>query len=333
MTNPRNAIVAVTYRCNCRCMMCNIWKRESEQELNPEVFDRLPPSLSSINITGGEPFLRKDLSEIISVIKKRCRNPRIVISTNGLNPVLIEQRLKEIMRIEPRVGVRISVDGIGGVHDSVRGIEGAFKHAMESAEILKKLGIADAGLAFTVLDENVHHLKKVYDLSRDLGFQFAVSIAENSDVYFDTNNIQFTFERDLLRRQLEGIIHDQLQRWNVKDWFRAHFLYGLYDFHKGKSPLTYCSAADDFFFFDPKGNVYICPILDRKLGNLCENSFGEIWNSVATVTARKFAVNCPRQCWMACTATPFIRSRMFRSLMWIITKKISAHMNLTIIKT
>jgi MoaA/NifB/PqqE/SkfB family radical SAM enzyme len=76
------AAIITTYRCNAACRMCNIWKfpTRAGREITPEVLAKLP-ALRFCNITGGEPFLRDDLPEIIAVLKKRAR--RIVISTNG----------------------------------------------------------------------------------------------------------------------------------------------------------------------------------------------------------------------------------------------------------
>lgn len=329
---PKSAVVAVTYRCDSRCIMCNIWKAGGGEELPPEVFGRLPASLAVINITGGEPFLRQDLAELIRVIKKKCRSARMVISTNGLRPHSMEAQLKEIMRFEPGIGVRISLDGMGKMHDVVRGTSGAYDRAMESAEVLNKLEIEDRGFAFTILDRNAHQLKAVYDLSRTLGMQLAVSIAQGSAIYFQIEGVEPKVDASVICGHLEQVVSDQMRRWNVKDWFRAYLLEGLYSFYKGKSPLLGCSAADDFFFLDPAGNIYICPMLDMKLGNIRESPFEDVWNSAATCEARKYAASCPRRCWMACTVTPFIKRHLLSVLLWIAVKKTRAHLGQKIIE-
>ncbi len=331
MKNPKYAVIAVTYRCNGRCVMCNIWKATDHVEADAEIYGRLPQSLKTINVTGGEPFLRLDLPKIISIISRRCKNPRIVISTNGLLPRLIEEKLGEIARIHPRIGVRISVDGIGEIHDVIRGVSGSFDRAMESVDICKKIGVSDLGLGFTVLENNVGQLKSIFDLTKKLGIQLAVSIAQNSEVYFRVDNLAPISQRQILKDGLEAIVSDQLKRFNIKEWFRAYFLSGLYQFSAGKSPLLKCTAASDFFFMDPKGDVYICPILDRKLGNLAQTSFEEIWGSGPAIAARGFAAACSRRCWMACTAAPFIKCNMSEALAFIMKNKLRAHLGKEII--
>lgn len=68
------ASIIVTYRCNARCQMCNTWKYPSrgEEEIGVEVYEKLP-FMETVNVTGGEPFLRDDLNEIISLLKKKPR--------------------------------------------------------------------------------------------------------------------------------------------------------------------------------------------------------------------------------------------------------------------
>ena len=77
-----NGTVIVTYRCNARCNMCNRYKKPSkpEEELTVETIKKLP-QMYFTNITGGEPFIREDLGDIVRELYKK--SDRIVISTNG----------------------------------------------------------------------------------------------------------------------------------------------------------------------------------------------------------------------------------------------------------
>ena len=77
-----NGTVIITYRCNARCTMCSRYKAPSrpEEELSLAVLEKLPP-MSFTNITGGEPFIRQDIPDIVRELYKK--SDRIVISTNG----------------------------------------------------------------------------------------------------------------------------------------------------------------------------------------------------------------------------------------------------------
>ena len=77
------ACLIVTYRCNAKCYMCNTWQHPTtkSQEFTPSLVDKLPGELAFINITGGEPFLRNDIEQVIQIAITKAK--RIVISTNG----------------------------------------------------------------------------------------------------------------------------------------------------------------------------------------------------------------------------------------------------------
>src|SRR5262245_64459831 len=114
---PHNAIVAVTLNCNARCTMCDIWQNDMKDEIGPDVFDRLPASLRDINLSGGEPFLRRDLPEILAAIKSTNSKVRLVISTNGFQPARTKEMLPALRRADPKLAVRVSIDGLDGTHD------------------------------------------------------------------------------------------------------------------------------------------------------------------------------------------------------------------------
>src|SRR4030043_1193673 len=117
MTRPKEITLAVTYRCNSKCSMCNIWKITEFDDLPAEEYAKLPSSSLTINITGGEPFLRKDLVEVIRQIHKAAPNSRIVISSNGFLTDRITQVLSEVRKFHPKIGIGVSVDGIGEGHE------------------------------------------------------------------------------------------------------------------------------------------------------------------------------------------------------------------------
>ncbi len=86
-------MLALTYRCNAHCTMCDVWRLSDHgYELEPELFAKFPTCLRNVNITGGEPFMRKEIAQIIGVLRKSNPKLRMVISTNGLAPKLIRPR-------------------------------------------------------------------------------------------------------------------------------------------------------------------------------------------------------------------------------------------------
>jgi len=119
------ACLIVTYRCNAKCYMCNTWKHPSkkEEEFTPELVDKLPDDLNFINITGGEPFLRKDIEEIVA--KALTKTKRLVISSNGY---FTDRTIKLFKRFGNKVGIRISIEGLPAANDELRGLKNGFDH-------------------------------------------------------------------------------------------------------------------------------------------------------------------------------------------------------------
>ncbi|RPJ42320.1 MAG: radical SAM protein, partial [Candidatus Latescibacterota bacterium] len=106
---PIDVVLATTYRCNARCIMCNIWKNPSENDLLPEEYRFLPTSLRYVNVSGGEPFLRDDIPEIVRVVKERAPSSEIIISSNCFLPDRVERSMREALKIDPTIGVGISI--------------------------------------------------------------------------------------------------------------------------------------------------------------------------------------------------------------------------------
>ena len=102
-----NGTVIVTYRCNARCTMCNRYKCPSKpnEEISIETIKKLP-KMYFTNITGGEPFIREDLQDIVEELYKK--SDRIVISTNGF----FTDRIIAMAKRFPNVGIRISIEGL-----------------------------------------------------------------------------------------------------------------------------------------------------------------------------------------------------------------------------
>ena len=146
---PTEAYLAVTFRCNCRCRMCDVWRKDPVPEVEPSFYLRLPASLKLVNLTGGEPFLRADLPEIAEAVTERCPGVTLHVSTNGLATDRIVESSLRIRRVNRRVGVRISLDGLGAEHDRVRGVPGAFKKAEGTMQALQQAGLRDLGTAAT----------------------------------------------------------------------------------------------------------------------------------------------------------------------------------------
>ena len=329
---PTDAPLAITFKCNSKCVMCDVWKSPTREELKPEHYAKMPPSLKDINITGGEPFLREDLAEIVAALHKACNGPRLIFSSNGLAPKLIETRLKESMKTGARLAMRISIHGIEGRHDEVMRVPRAFQRAMETVDVLKSLGLRDIGLSFTGSNHNVDQLLEVYALSRKLDIEFVFcGIAHNSETYFGSEN-QDIVDKELFQKQIASMVQLDLKSPNIKKWFRAYYEVGICQHaFTGKRDIP-CRAAEKFFWMNAVGDIYPDMVLDRKLGNIREKSFEEIWTGKEAIEFREElrTQGCPTPCWMVCTVAPYMKEHKARCAMWVVKNKLRSHLGLPI---
>ncbi|MBA1332247.1 radical SAM protein, partial [Candidatus Endoriftia persephone str. Guaymas] len=106
------------------------------------------PSFKFVNVTGGEPFVRRDLEDIVETLYKK--SDRIVISTSGFH----YKRIIRLIERFPNIGIRVSIEGLSQRNDDLRGREGGFDRGLKTLFALKEMGNQDIGFGITVSDNN-----------------------------------------------------------------------------------------------------------------------------------------------------------------------------------
>ena len=143
--HPTDASIILTYRCPMKCKMCNIWFNPTNKSEEIKASDlRTLPKLKFINLTGGEPFVREDLAEIVEECYRHT--DRIVISTSGW----FEDRVVALAKKFPNIGIRISIEGLSCKNDELRGHAGGFDKGLRTLLTLKEMGLKDIGFGCTV---------------------------------------------------------------------------------------------------------------------------------------------------------------------------------------
>ena len=243
-----NGTVIVTYRCNARCTMCNRYKCPSkpEEELNIETIKKLP-KMYFTNITGGEPFIREDLPDIVRELYKK--SDRIVISTNGF----FTDRIIKLCKEFPNVGIRISIEGLEETNNKIRGLDDGFNKGYSTLKKLVEMKHPDVGFGMTVQDSNAKDLVALYNLSNELNMEFATASLHNSFYFVESKNI--IKDRLMVAKEFERLINKLIESKSPKKWFRAYFNHGLINYIFGQKRLLPCDMAFDTFFIDPYGDV------------------------------------------------------------------------------
>ncbi|HXQ20696.1 MAG TPA: radical SAM protein [Candidatus Acidoferrales bacterium] len=315
--------VISTYRCNSRCAMCYIWKHPTlpDEEVSVATLAQLPGGFDNLNVSGGEPTLRKDLPELIDALSPKARITEI--SSNGLH----WQRLEPIIKKHPNVKVRFSLEGFEKTNNAIRGEDDGFNTKVAGLRRLKELGGTDLGFATVIQDDNVEELAALYRFASEQGFELSTSALHNAFQFHKSDNIPYNRLR--LAKQVEQLITAMLRKNDVKTWFRAYLNLGLIRKILGQDRLIPCTAATDFMFIDPWADVYACNVRnDLLLGNLNRQSWTEILESPKAAEMRAKVAACTQNCWMVTTARTAMRNPVLpqlpklQPLRWVIANKL-----------
>lgn len=197
--DPVNVTFSVTRRCQSRCRTCSIWQAERMDEMSLREIEELFRSIGwtyFFNISGGEPFLRDDLPEIVALACRHLRPSVIHIPTNALLPERIESqtsRMLETIEAEAPgtvLTIKPSFDGVGRLHDEIRGVPGNFEKLLDTLARLKALRALHASLSVgvgTVVSRfNVDRLDETIAFAKDLAVDTYINeIAEEREEFFN----------------------------------------------------------------------------------------------------------------------------------------------------
>jgi MoaA/NifB/PqqE/SkfB family radical SAM enzyme len=317
MKTKLHGSIIVTYRCNAKCNMCNVWHHPStrQEEIGLETFEKLPEMFFA-NVTGGEPFIRKDLPDIIAILRRKSR--RIVLSSNGY----FTQRIISLFKKYPDIGIRISVEGLPKTNDSIRGIPEGFDRTLRTLLILREMGVKDIGFAMTLQDINAPDLTYLYHLAKALGYEFATASLHNSHYFHKLDNRIGDVEA--VAEQIQKLIQLMLKSKRPKEWFRAYYNHGLIHYIRGNPRLLPCEMGEDGFFLDPFGDILACNGMNEKMtmGNLKHQTWEDIWRSRQATDVRETVRSCTKNCWMIGSAAPAIWRHPVKPMRWVAANKL-----------
>ncbi|MBR4213532.1 MAG: radical SAM protein [Bacteroidales bacterium] len=312
--------IIVTYRCPMHCKMCNIWANPTNpaEEFAPSLLEKLP-RMHSVNITGGEPFIREDIEEIVKIL--RTKTDRIVFSTSGW----FSDRILALAKKYPDLGFRISIEGLSVKNDELRGRQSGFDKGLRTLLELRRMGVKDIGFGITVSNNNSGDMLDLYELNKNLKMEFATASFHNS-FYFHKYDNQVT-NLDEVCANFDELIQRLMKENNPKSWFRAFFNLGLINYVRGGRRMLPCEAGSENFFLDPFGNILPCNGMEERcwfaaMGNLKEASFEEIWNGPQAAAVREKVAHCPKNCWMIGSVSPVMHKYLRQILPWVVKNKL-----------
>ena len=156
-------------RCNCRCVMCDIWKREANDQIRVQDLERHRTSLENLGVrhvvlTGGEPLMHNDLSALCNFFSER--HIHLTLLTTGL---LLQRRAEEVATLFN--DIIVSLDGPQEIHDAIRRVSGAYNLIHKGVAAVRQHNPSIPITCRTTVQKSNHrHLRATVDAARTLGF-------------------------------------------------------------------------------------------------------------------------------------------------------------------
>jgi len=281
---PITASFEITYNCNARCEHCDLGDYVKEPRLGPEEFARWVPELSPavVQISGGEPLLRKDLPDIVRAMRARDPIPVFIITTNV--SLLNEEKYLELRE----AGIdqfSFSLDYPDTRHNEFRHLKGNFEHIRDLCKKLSRYGNRDIVLACVAQSDNMRDLPRIAELARewgvDVNFSTYNSLRTGKEHYLinkkdDLAELRSIVDR-LVKMQKDGypILTSE---WTLRQMIKF--------FETGRAP--HCQAGRRFLIVNPWAKLTPCGmfretydsqekiIRDFSRTNHCEKCFTAI---------------------------------------------------------
>ncbi len=294
--SPPFLVLFINSICNMKCEHCFYWQSlNGRDDLSKEELFALSRSLGQIenlNLSGGEPFLRKEFAEICAQFIRYNGVRQIYVPTNGYFTDKTIEQVEQTLR-EPDLDmfvVELSLDGMQEFHDTFRVSKGSFERAMRTYDALAELQERDPRLRIhsisTATDVNMDEIRKLttylYDRCPEMDHHnLAIIRGDRKDPSLEGPLLEeyealFEYIRRLWLPREEGRyggIVEPLLQWGKTETIRQ------------QRQVVPCKAGVLSAVVYANGDVSLCEI-HEPIGNLREKSFPEIWESAEAKTLR-----------------------------------------------
>jgi len=282
---PTVLIYNCTFVCDARCEMCNNWKHgDRKTDMTLEQLDGVMNhefwgAVENLNISGGEPTTRNDLPEMVELFAKRLpRMRKIGINTTGLTPHRAIPMLTRIVKFAAErdllISVRVSLDGIGDIHNQIRHVERGFDKACQTIEAMQKL--ADEyqnfqfGLAATIFATNLEDSKNILAWARTKNLDIVFNMLRFTDAMLNNKELQDTIgfhkrEEDFMR----NFFLDRVQEESVLSGQSFMYLHYADMIANGYIRTMPCPFQSQGLLLNPDGKLYFCEN-SQAIGNVLE---------------------------------------------------------------
>ncbi len=298
---PVNYTISITDKCNSECKTCYIHTKKTK-ELTLEEYEYIFKDIKKtpywVTISGGEPFLRRDLLQILILLQKYCRPKIINIPTNGILTTKIVQTVKKICEDLPdtQIIINLSIDGIGVLHNKIRNVPDNYRKVIETYKLLKKMNYHNlsVGIHTVISSYNVDNYfgiaEKLIQLSPD---SYITEIAEerqemlNYDKGIVPESLKYRSAIDCLLHHIKNQKYKGITR--ITQAFRVEYYNLVKQLLRDDKQIIPCYAGIASCHIATNGEVWFCCIKAKPIGKIYKDkySFREVWFSRTAKKIRK----------------------------------------------
>lgn len=289
---PTVLIYNCTFVCDARCEMCNNWKRgDRKSDMTLEQVDRAMHhpfwgAIENLNISGGEPTTRNDLPELTELLIRRLPRVRKVgINTTGLTPHRAIPQLTRIVEFcaarDLPISVRVSLDGIGEIHDQVRKVKRGFDKAGETIAAMEALARThdqfQFGIAATIFATNMEDARNILAWSRERNLDIVFNMLRFTDAMLGNRELENTIRLKLAEEDfMRQFFLERVQEESVLSGQSFQYLHYADMIANGYVRTMPCPFRSQGLLLNPDGELFYCEN-SKSLGSVQQATAEELY--------------------------------------------------------
>jgi radical SAM protein with 4Fe4S-binding SPASM domain len=321
--HPIYLIYFVTSRCMGKCRHCFYWDslNKPEKALSIEEIEKVSRNLGELlqlTLTGGEPLLRDDLSEIIKIFQRNNNPFNLGLATSGYYPDKLEKAAKDALENSGgnNFTVGLPIEGPPELNDEIRGIKGFFEKTASSIKLLKELKLKFPKLTIlvdiTASHYNQERLAETYFLVRDQLKPDLINLIITRGAPQDAAAKQI--DPDIIAAVTQ-LLEDDVRSGKILGYgFNTRMLHAkdimlrriALQIFQGEQKKIRCQAGDMIGVIYPEGDVYPCELWNEPMGELRKSGYDlrKIWNSSQAQKTRHEIRDRNCVCYHQCFLSP-----------------------------
>ena len=299
---PTVLIYNCTWVCDAKCTMCSNWKfgdRKSDMtlaQLEPVLADPFWGAVENLNISGGEPTTRNDLPEMVEMFHRHLpRLRKIGINTTGLTPHRAIPMLTRIVEFcaskDILISIRVSLDGIGDIHNQVRAVKGGFDKACKTIDAMQALAAKhdnfQFGLAATIFATNMEDAENILAWARTKNLDLVFNMLRFTDAMLHNKDLE---EQIGFRQREEAFMRkfflDRVQEESVLSGQSFMYLHYADMIANGYHRTMPCPFQSQGLLLNPYGDLHYCEN-SQKIGNVLDDSAESLYFNVKNLAHRE----------------------------------------------